>query len=312
MRSAVRASFEFLSMSTLDLFASMLGTFVLITFVLLPYYLRQPSLESDIAQAEAETSALIAELRLSREKLTATRTARSEADEALAAAQQRLASAKALAAAEAAPKDMQKPAPSTLPSPFAIRDLDLVFVIDTTGSMRHEIADMQANMVGVINILNRLSSSLRIGVVAFKDRGEVYVTRDFPLQPMEGAEVGQILNFVHDLEASGGGDDPEPVELALKVAIDMSWRADAQGRIVVIGDALSRDPQAALNLATQFRNSTRQAESPRVVSTIFAGNDPASAKFFEQIATAGGGEYSVNQGQIIESVLLSIIPPKAA
>jgi hypothetical protein len=92
----------------------------------------------------------------------------------------------------------------------------------------------------------------------------------------------------------------------------MSWRADAQGRIVVIGDALSRDPQAALNLATQFRNSTRQAESPRVVSTIFAGNDPASAKFFEQIATAGGGEHSVNQGQIIESVLLSIIPPKAA
>ena len=38
----------------------------------------------------------------------------------------------------------------------------------------------------------------------------------------------------------------------------------------------------------------------------------ASAKFFDQIATAGGGEYSVNQGQIIESVLLSIIPEKGA
>ena len=49
MRSAVRSSFEFLSMSTLDLFASILGTFVLITFVLLPYYLRQPSLEHDSA-----------------------------------------------------------------------------------------------------------------------------------------------------------------------------------------------------------------------------------------------------------------------
>jgi Mg-chelatase subunit ChlD len=312
MRSAVRASFEFLSMSTLDLFASMLGTFVLITFVLLPYYLREPSLERDITQAEAETSALTAELRLDREKLTATRTARSEAEEALAAAQQRLASAKALAAAQAAPKNTQKSALSPLPGPFAIRDLDLVFVIDTTGSMRHEIADMQANVVGVINILNRLSSSLRIGVVAYKDRGEVYVTREFPLQPMQGAEVGQILNFVRDLDASGGGDDPEPVELALKVATDMSWRADAQGRIVVIGDALSRDRQAALNLATQFKNSTRQPDWPRVVSTIYAGNDPVSAKFFEQIATAGGGEYSVNQGRIIESVLLAIIPPKAA
>ena len=172
---AVRASFEFLSMSTLDLFASMLGTFVLVTFVLLPYYLRQPSLEHDIAQAEAETSALAAELRLYREKLTGTQNARSEAERALAAAQQRLASAKALAAAQPAPRDVNKPAPSLLPSPFAIRDLDLVFVIDTTGSMRHEIADMQANLIGVINILNRLSSSPRIGVVAYKDRGEVYL-----------------------------------------------------------------------------------------------------------------------------------------
>jgi Mg-chelatase subunit ChlD len=312
MRSGVRSSFEFLSMSTLDLFASILGTFVLITFVLLPYYLRQPSLEQDIAQAEAETSALAADLRLYREKLSATQAARSEAERTLAAAQDRLASAKAQAAAQPSPKEEEKPAPSPLPTPFAIRDLDLVFVIDTTGSMRHELADMQANLVGVINILNRLSSSLRIGVVAYKDRGERYVTRDFPLRPMESAEVGQILDFVRGLEASGGGDDPEPVDLALKVAIDMPWRADAQGRIVVIGDALARDRQAALALATQFRSTTRQAELPRVVSTIYAGDEPASARFFEQIATAGGGEYSVNQGQIIESVLLSILPERGA
>jgi Mg-chelatase subunit ChlD len=312
MRSVVRSPFEFLSMSTLDLFASILGTFVLITFVLLPYYLRQPSLERDIAQAEAETSALAAELRLQREKLSATQAARSEAERTLATAQDRLASAKAMAAAQASHDDEKKPAPSPLPTPFAIRDLDLVFVIDTTGSMRHELADMQANLIGVINILNRLSSSLRIGVVAYKDRTERYITRDFPLRPMESAQVGQILDFVRGLEASGGGDDPEPVDLALKVAIDMPWRADAQGRIVVIGDALARDRQAALALATQFRNTTRQAELPRVVSTIYAGDEPASARFFEQIATAGGGEYSVNQGQIIESVLLSILPQRGA
>jgi hypothetical protein len=171
---------------------------------------------------------------------------------------------------------------------------------------------MQANLIGVINILNRLSSSLRIGIVAYKDRREVYLTRDFPLRPMAGAEVGQILDFVRSLEASGGGDDPEPVELGLKVALGMAWRADAQGKIVVIGDALSRDRQATFDLAMRFKNSTQQAELPRVVSTIYAGNDPASAKFFDQIATAGGGEYSVNQGQIIESVLLSIIPEKGA
>jgi hypothetical protein len=139
---------------------------------------------------------------------------------------------------------------------------------------------------------------LRIGVVAYKGPGESHLTRDFALRRMEGAQVGQILDFVRGLEASGGGDDPEPVELALKVAIDMPWRADVQGRMIVIGDALARDRQAALDLATQFRNTTQQAELPRVVSTIYAGDESVSPGS-SNIATAGGGEYSVNQGQII-------------
>ena len=127
---------------------------------------------------------------------------------------------------------------------------------------------------------------------------------------MAGAEVGQILDFVRSLEASGGGDDPEPVELALKVALGMAWRADAQGNR---RSAMScQGSPGHVRSGDAVRNSTQQAELPRVVSTIFAGNEPASAKFFEQIATAGGGEYSVNQGQIIESVLLSIIPEKGA
>ena len=136
---------------------------------------------------------------------------------------------------------------------------------------------------------------LRIGVVAYKGPGESHLTRDFALRRMEGAQVGQILDFVRGLEASGGGDDPEPVELAIKVAIDMPWRADVQGRRIVIGDALARDRQAALDLATQFRNTTQQAELPRVVSMIYADDESVSPGS-SNIATAGGGEYSVNQG----------------
>jgi Mg-chelatase subunit ChlD len=254
-----------------------------------------------------------------RRALADARQERTAAETMLAQARARLTEAEALAARAAEQPDPQQVGAPAEPQTrgeqkvrISIADLDLVFVMDTTGSMRRELADMQANLIGVINILNRLSSSLRIGVVAYKDRGERYVTRDFPLRPMQGAEVGQILAFVRDLEASGGGDDPEPVDLALKVAIEMPWRADAQGRIVVIGDALARDRQAAFDLATQFRKTTRQAELPRVVSTIYAGDEPFSARFFEQIAAAGGGEYSVNQGQIMESVLLSILPEKGA
>ena len=54
MRSRVRNSFDFLSVSALDLFASALGVFVLMAFVMLPFYLNRPSVDSAIAGAKAE------------------------------------------------------------------------------------------------------------------------------------------------------------------------------------------------------------------------------------------------------------------
>jgi hypothetical protein len=134
-----------------------------------------------------------------------------------------LASAKAMAAAQPAPLDENQPAPSPLPTPFAIRDLDLVFVMDTTGSMRNELADVQANLLGVIRVLARLAPSLRVGFVAFKDRGDAYVTLAFPLSPMTPGNVAQVIDFVGRMSADGGGDDPEPVDEALTVATAMPW-----------------------------------------------------------------------------------------
>ena len=309
MRSTLRSSFEFLSMSTLDLFASILGTFVLITFVLLPYYLEQPFLEQDIAQAQAKTSTVTAELEIYREQLTAAQAARSDAEAALAAAQDRLASAKAMAAAQPAPVDENEPAPSPLPTPFAIRDLDLVFVMDTTGSMRNELADVQANLLGVIRVLARLAPTLRVGFVAFKDRGDPYVTLAFPLSPMTPGNVAQVIDFVGRMSADGGGDDPEPVDEALTVATAMPWRSDAQGRILVVGDETARPSGRvrALELANRFRSSSPDRARPRTVSAIFTGESPQAHLFYEEIARAGGGDFSAYQGQIIENVLLSVL-----
>jgi von Willebrand factor type A domain len=309
MRSTLRSSFEFLSMSTLDLFASILGTFVLITFVLLPYYLEQPFLEQDIAQAQAKTSTVTAELEIYREQLTAAQAARSDAEAALAAAQDRLASAKAMAAAQPAPVDENEPAPSPLPTPFAIRDLDLVFVMDTTGSMRNELADVQANLLGVIRVLARLAPSLRVGFVAFKDRGDAYVTLAFPLTPMTPGNVAQVIDFVDRMSADGGGDDPEPVDEALTVATAMPWRSDAQGRILVVGEETARPSGRvrALELADRFRSSSSDRARPRTVSAIFTGESPRARLFYEEMARAGGGDFSAYQGQIIENVLLSVL-----
>jgi hypothetical protein len=314
-----RRTMEFLSISALDLFASALGIFVLMAILLFPYYLRQPSLEADLAGARAELSASGESLQ-DAERTAQTQALRvAQASAALADARERLQEAGAEAAAaaleleqsrmeEAASEDL-RPAPDRRETPLAINDLDLVFVMDTTGSMRNELADVQANLLGVIRVLHRLAPSLRVGFVAFKDHGAAYVTQSFPLSPMSQDNVAKVIRFVGEMSAEGGGDDPEPVDEALAVATAMDWRADAQGQIVVIGDAPARPSgrARALALAERFRGSAPDPALPRSVSAIFTGQDPAARMFFEQVARAGGGDFSAYQGQIIENVLLSVL-----
>lgn len=325
MRPRRHATFETLSISALDLFASSLGAFMLLALMLFPFWLRQPELRTQTAEAQAravraEQAKEAAATALSEatetqqsgeEKLARARNRLSAAEAAAAAALRRAASADARRQAEAgaaAAATTAKPAPSQRRPGIRIDDLDLVVVMDTTGSMRDELADAQANLLGIIRVLQRLSPALRVGFVAYRDAGDAYVTRAFPLGPVGSGSDAGVSGFVRGLAAGGGGDDPEAVDEALAIAVGQSWRRDAQGRILVVGDARAHPESVAraLDLARQFRASG-SAAAPRSVATIFTGNTPADRTFFQQLAQAGGGDFSNYQGAMIENVLLSVL-----
>jgi predicted nucleic acid-binding Zn-ribbon protein len=305
---------EMLTISALDIFASALGVFMLVSILMFPNYLKQPSIEAEQDGARAELAAAADDVVHAREAVAEAQQQQGAAETTLAAARAQRAAAEALAARAA-----QQPEPQEVGAPaepetkgeqkirIAIADLDLVFVMDATGSMRRELADLQANLIGIIRVLSRLSSSLRIGFVAFKDRGEPYLTKVYPLERMNDAHAAELVNFVDGLRAEGGGDDPEPVDDALKAALALPWRADAQGRIIVIGDAPARQQGQAFGLAEQFRGSGPGPGAPRTVSAIYTGDSLAFRPFFERLAAAGGGDLSDHQGQMIESVLLSVL-----
>jgi uncharacterized protein YukE len=317
-----RQALEVLSISALDIFASALGVFILISILMFPYYLKQPSLAIEQAGASAEMSAAGHAVIEAEQAFADSQDRKLSAAAAQEEALDRLRQAE-VAAANSAHDLAQAEAKATSPAPrierkstgqqkvsLSITDLDLVFVMDTTGSMRDELQDLQANMVGVIRILHRLAASLRVGFVAFKDRKDAYVTRVFPLSQMNAAYFRRIVDFVKSIKAKGGGDVPEPVDVALETAVDMLWRAEAQGRIIVIGDATvhAANRTRTLELAERFRRSSAGSDWPRSVSTIFTGKGSTARAFFRNLAKAGGGDFSVHQGQMIESVLLSVLP----
>lgn len=103
--------------------------------------------------------------------------------------------------------------------------LDLVFVMDATGSMGSYIASATNHIETICdNIIQseQLSSpgSLRVGLVAFRDhppQDYSYVTKCFPLT----SDVAVIKGHLKELYASGGGDGPEAVTAALKATLEM-------------------------------------------------------------------------------------------
>ncbi len=315
-----RRNMQVLSISALDLFASALGVFVLIAILLFPYYLKQPSQQADVDGARAELSSMGEALEAVR--LTAREAAEAQAEAAarLQRAQAALANAEALAAnagqsrdtaqqrADAAAAKMAS-VQSQPDANFALPDLDLVFVMDVTGSMDDEIRDVQANLLGLIRVLTRLAPTLNVGFVAFKDRGDDYLVRSFPLTAMRGGNLSRIQAFVERLEASGGGDVPEPVAYALEQGIAMPWRPEAEGRIVLIGDAPSHRPDwgAAFGQASTFAATSPEAATSRRISAIFTGKRAEGREFFERLANAGRGDFVQHRGQMMESVLLSVL-----
>lgn len=313
---------DLLSISALDLFASALGVFVLMAVLLFPFYLKQPSIEAELQGAQAQMSAAGMALTEARRAATEAAEERGSTDELMARAVDELQEAEASKAeaeqrlAEAAARSEQlgelTASLNEELASIAIADLDLVFVMDTTGSMRSEIADIQANLMGIVRILHRLAPSLQVGFVAFRDRGEEYVTRAFPLSPMTGNNLPRIQAFVEALQARGGDDHPESVGVALEEAVAMNWRNEAQGRIIVIGDAPDRPNVVPriFSLARQFRDSAPSEALPRAVSSIFTqSRRPGGREFYQDLANAGGGDYVDHKGRMMESVLLSVLDP---
>ncbi len=317
MRSRKMRALEVLSISALDLFASALGVFILMSVLLFPFYLKSPSVEAAVDGARAESSNAHAALEDMRTRVADAEEKRRQAEARLAkAASEQEEAAEDLAAATEAARAVQivqpKPKPKTSAPKkrlITIGDLDLVFVMDATGSMRDEIADVQRSMLSIIRVLEQLAPSLQVGFVAFKDRTDPYVTQAYPLNPMTATNLKRIQGFVRSLHAHGGGDKPEPVGAALRVAVQMKWRPNALGRIVVIGDAPAHSPdwKRTFELAAGFRRSSPPGNPNRRVSGIFTGNNRPGRDFYTRLARAGGGDLITHRGRIMESVMLSIL-----
>ena len=114
--------------------------------------------------------------------------------------------------------------------------LDIVFVLDTTGSMGEEIARLKQTIELINMNLTAVSPTpdIRFGMVLYKDRGDSYRTKIVPFT----ADLNQFQTELNKASAGGGGDTPEDLEAALNDTLNrMQWREDGIRLGFMITDA---------------------------------------------------------------------------
>ncbi len=167
--------------------------------------------------------------------------------------------------------------------------IDVVFVLDTTGSMSGLIQTAKEKIWSIATTMASAQPTpeIRIGLVAYRDRGDQYVTKVVDLSE----DLDSVYAALMDFEAGGGGDTPESVNQALFDAIHrMSWSAGEQAYQVVflVGDA---PPHMDYNEVRYPEIVASALEKGIVINTIQCGEMPTTVGPWTQIASLGGGSF---------------------
>ena len=109
-------------------------------------------------------------------------------------------------------------------SPTETPSLDLVFVVDVTGSMSDELSFIQTELVDICNqVYSAGIAGLRVGFVFYRDRGDEFVTR--VLEFSNDFEKAQ--QNITSVQATGGGDKEESVNLAMRHMLQkLAWHTE--------------------------------------------------------------------------------------
>ena len=169
--------------------------------------------------------------------------------------------------------------------------IEAVFVLDTTGSMSGLIEGAKQKIWTLASEMANARSQpeIRMGLVAYRDRGDAYVTRRFDLGPDLDAMYAELTSFT----AGGGGDGPESVNQALHEALhDMSWTTDegVYRVIFLVGDA---PPHMDYDQDVPYADTIALAASRGiVVNAIQCGQNIQTAAIWKEIAGLAQGEYA--------------------
>jgi len=168
--------------------------------------------------------------------------------------------------------------------------VEVAFVLDTTGSMGGllEGAKQKIWSIATSVVDTNPDADIRIGLVAYRDIGDEYVTKTFDLT----TDIQDIYANLLELKARGGGDWPESVNEALDVAVNkLQWSkgSDAKRIVFLVGDA---PPHMDYAQDVKYPKTIAVAKQRDiVVNAVLAGGARDTERVWKDIAQLGDGRF---------------------
>ncbi len=218
-------------------------------------------------------------------------------------------------------------------SAATLKNLDLAFVVDTTGSMGDSIDKVKQDMKNYLDDLDASGMNYRVAIIDYRDFPDRAWYEDYPykVQLDFSSDYDEILAAINGLTLGGGGDWEETIYSALIDGLDeLSWDKNAGKAAIVMGDAPALDPEPFTGYTRadvvekmktgkiavdgeeyKMARATAAADTERTPITLFTiatYDSPETVECFEALATETGGKsYTTENSDEITDAITEII-----
>jgi len=170
---------------------------------------------------------------------------------------------------------------------FYLDQLDVCFCVDSTGSMTEVVAWIKRDVAKMMRAFGMISREPRIGIIFYRDHGDEYVVKGYPLTDNGGV----LAKAISSVTAKGGGDVPEAVYDALAAAVRRPrWSGGDRAKkvIVLVGDAEPKEGTTG-KIQSLVAGAAKKGFRFYCVKAQTRYGSPNLASF-DQIAAAGKGK----------------------
>ena len=165
--------------------------------------------------------------------------------------------------------------------------IQLMFVVDTTGSMGDEIEFLKAEIKNVFETIknDNKDANVYLALMFYRDKGDKYVTKYFDFTKDIDLQVSNLSKE----SAGGGGDFPEAVQDAFSLACTKQWLSSNSTKILIhVADAPSHDSDV-----NSWFESVKSLSSMgvRIINVASSGIDKKTEYLFRNECFMTNGYY---------------------